>query len=141
MDITAAQRALHQEQGALQRKLFLSHFSPDAIASMPFWMLSAVGDDRNDTHAKCAARVCRLLDGKVFSKNDWIARALFPPLHAGCRCAAISFETIEEAGRNGGTLIRTSDLLAILVHVKRPSGRLSRVLESLESGKPPVAFK
>ena len=57
-------------------------FSPEWIEAAPYWLYSAIHDDRTrDEHAK--------LDGKVFRKSDPSARRLLAPLGHGCRCSCI----------------------------------------------------
>lgn len=57
-------------------------FSPEWIEAAPYWLYSAIHDDRTrDEHAK--------LDGKVFRKSDPSARRLLAPLGHNCRCTCI----------------------------------------------------
>ncbi len=68
-------------------------FSRKWMAVAPYWLYSAIGDDRTrEEHAALA--------GRVFRKDDARARRLLPPSNFNCRCSAIELD--EEEVKDGG---------------------------------------
>lgn len=69
-------------QAAYAAGRYSEQFTPASIERTPFWMFSAIGDER--TRPQHMA-----LDGKVFRKDDPASRYYLPPLGFNCRCGTI----------------------------------------------------
>jgi hypothetical protein len=84
-----------REDRATPEEVSRRFFSPEGVARAEYWMFTASGDRKNDTLATCPRMMCRALDGKVFRKDDPIARSLFPPVHRGCHCTAVEYRDVD----------------------------------------------
>lgn len=82
---------------AFQAGRYAEQFHTKAMRSDPYWMFSAIEDER--ICDRCAA-----LDGQVFAKDDPEARKFLPGIHIGCRCMAIDLDDkgLEEGGYEVG---------------------------------------
>lgn len=72
---------------------YSEQFTPGAIGQTPYWLYSAIGDDR--TRPQHLA-----LDGKVFRKDDPASRYYLPPMGFSCRCGTIMLS--EQDLKDGG---------------------------------------
>lgn len=67
------------QQAAVMAGRYSETFSPEWIAMAPYWQYLAIDDARTRTEH-------RALDGKVFRKDDPMARRYLPPTGFNCRC-------------------------------------------------------
>jgi SPP1 gp7 family putative phage head morphogenesis protein len=72
---------------------YAAQFSPKGIDRAPYWMFSAIEDER-------LCEICAPLDGQVFEKTDETAREFLPSLHFNCRCTAIDLDAEDVAAGN-----------------------------------------
>lgn len=98
-----ADMVFRTNQGQFQAAgTYAETFSRRWLAAAPFWLYSAINDDRTrEEHA--------YLDGRVFRKDDAKARMLLPPNSWNCRCQSIELDA-EDVKDGGYRVSRGSEI-------------------------------
>lgn len=71
---------------------FTDMMSEAGVARAPYWMFSAIEDDRIDDE-------CAELDEQIFDKTDLDAQDYWPPIHFCCRCSVIELDETDAEGQ------------------------------------------